>query len=67
MQQITELPEGFRKVSVVLTEKEFQQIRRDAALTGSGTYSAAIRQRLGWHETPYGIKTALRRKKESQK
>lgn len=38
---VTELPEGFRKVSVVLTDAELEALQYRAALTPRGTYSEA--------------------------
>lgn len=58
---ITELPEGFHKVSVVLTEGEFADLRTDAALSARGTWSEAIRKRLGLSPSPYGIYAAIAR------
>lgn len=58
---LTELPEGFHKVSVVVNTKELDELRHRAILTAHSTYSSAIRTLLGWHETPYGLRAALRR------
>ena len=46
--------ERFRKVSVLLTDREYQALFSEACFTGPGTVSAAIRERLGWYATPYG-------------
>lgn len=56
---LEEMPQGFRKVSVLLTETEYQNLRKVAAVTGEGTVGAAIRRALKWPETPYGLKAVL--------
>lgn len=53
------LPEGFVKVGVVLTVKEAEILRGKAALTGDGTYSAAIRDRMGISQVPHGLMKAV--------
>jgi hypothetical protein len=58
---IKTLPEGFYKVSVILTEKEFKALRLETLWTGEGTYSAAIRKRMGMGEIAYGFKSAWKR------
>lgn len=63
---VNELPEGFRKVSVILTESEFEKLRREAIWTGSGTFSEAMRLRAGMPGVAYGLKVALKRLRAKQ-
>lgn len=58
---VTELPEGFYKVSVVLNERELRELRRTAALMPRGTWGEAIRHELGWPYSPYGLFAAIAR------
>jgi hypothetical protein len=51
----------FYKVEVLLTEKEYEELRSAATLTGPGLVGAAIRQRLGWQQSPYGWGAAYKR------
>lgn len=44
----------FCRVSVVLSEAEYQELRGEAALQPRGTVSEAIREKLGLYPTPYG-------------
>jgi hypothetical protein len=57
--QPAELPEGFVKLSGLFTAAEAEKLRHEAAFTGDGTYSAAIRHRMGMYEIPYGLKRAV--------
>jgi hypothetical protein len=44
---------------VLLTSKEYEHFKQAAPLTGPGTISAAIREKLGFHATPRGwVKSA---------
>lgn len=65
--ELTTMPEGFHKVSVLMTETEYQNMRKVAAITGEGTYSAAIRKALKWPEAPYGLRATLTRMIEARK
>jgi len=42
------------EVTVVLTPKEYEALRREGALTGPGTVAAALRERGGMPDVPYG-------------
>jgi len=59
LDELEELPEGFHKVSVLVTSSELENLKRVAAVTAEATASAAIRRALKWQEAPYGLKAAL--------
>lgn len=54
-------PEGFREITVVVSDAEYERFRSQRALTGPGTLSAAVRRWAGLPEEPYGIKAARQR------
>ena len=53
------LPEGFTAATVLLSDKEAEFLRGRAALLSDGTFSAAIRDRMGLMETPRGLMKAV--------
>ena len=61
---MTRQPEGFRDITVAVSDREFGQLMHERAFTGPGTLSAAFRIRAGMTAEPYGIKAARRRQIE---
>lgn len=61
-----ELPLGFRKIHVLLTDKEYDRFQRESYWLGSGLVMSALRKQAGLPETPHGIKTALQRQRAGQ-
>lgn len=57
--ELTEMPEGFHKVSVLLSDVEFDNLKKVSLRTAEGTYSSAVRRALGWPEYPRGLKAKL--------
>lgn len=58
--KVDRLPEGFRKVSVILSEREFERVRGSASLQPHGTYSEAVRALMGLTPSPYRLMARLR-------
>ena len=44
----------FCRVTVALSEAEYQQLRSEAALQPRGTVSEVIREKMGMQPAPYG-------------
>ena len=60
-QSLTQQPEGFTEITVVVSDREFERLRHERALTGPGTFSAAFRIRAKMPAEPRGIQAARRR------
>ncbi len=58
---MSETPEGFHVLRVLVTTKELVALRTEGAFTALGTPSAGLRVRAGLPETAYGLKAALSR------
>ena len=52
---MNDLPEGYVRVGVILSQNEYEQIKKAAAVTPRGTLSEAIRYKMGWRFTPYRL------------
>lgn len=60
------LPPGFRKVSVILSDKEFDRVKGSAALQPHGTYSEAVRALMGLPPSPYRLMSRLKEQHEAE-
>jgi hypothetical protein len=54
-----ELPEGYVRVSVIMSEREFKDLKRTATVTPRQTFSEAIRYKMGLPYVPRGFLKAV--------
>lgn len=52
----------FVTINVLLSEREYEQLKTEAVRTGEGTMSAAMRQRAGMPPKPIGLVKGKREK-----
>lgn len=50
-----ELPEGYVRVSLLVTEAEYLRLQRTRKVTPRGTMSEAIRYTMGWTYVPHNF------------
>ena len=54
-----ELPKGYVRLSVLVTEAEYERLQRTRTVTPRGTMSEAIRYTMGWTYVPHGFLRAV--------
>lgn len=62
--QVKRLPEGYHKLSVIVTTRERDRLRGAAALQPHGTFSEAIRKAMGMSPNAHRLKHALTQQAE---
>lgn len=54
-----ELPEGYVRVSVLVSQREYEKLQRTATITPRKTMSEAVRYTMGWQYVPSGFLRAV--------